>query len=407
MVRYFILFCLIASQADAQSIAVSGGGGSIVTSGNAVSVEKPKEHVKPPVLKTLSETRLEDLEMRLDFLESTLKAATEKPVVVTKPSVELVIHPKKQRKYLAMFTAKHCGWCQVWKRNEKNKIERAGFQVVEYDMGLDLNVRKYGDSRREKRCVSSLPAFAIIDADTGEWLSEQIVGSTPADTLLPMLGEPVKQTVVTQSKTEYVPQPISRLPVVNTQWGTIDLETYNRNCNCSMCRGIRALQQQYRAAGQYRTMSYEPDLPPEQQPTPQDIVEEMVSLMQLTKDDVLADLGCGHDARILIHAVKATGCRGVGIEIDPVAAESARRSVSDAGLSGLISINPEQNGNSCSDALEFVPERHGVTAITAYLYPELLNKLAPKMQSVRVSASPYHQAFPGMVQHGDVWIWRK
>lgn len=373
MVRYFILFSLIASQADAQSIAVSGGGGSIVTSGNAVSAIKPKEQVRTPVLKTLSETRLEDLEMRLDFLESTLKASTEKPVVVTKPAETVVVPAKKRQRQWFLVSE---SWCQNCPR-AKTVFKSKGWPDSNI-LTIDQCEQRFGFR----------PPHVPFEFGEPNW--DSAASSLPAKTI--QTGRPVQR---------------SRLPFVNTQWGKIDLETYNRNCNCSMCRGIRALQQQYRAAGQYRTMSYEPDLPPEQQPTPQDIVEEMVSLMQLTKDDVLADLGCGHDARILIHAVKATGCRGVGIEIDPVAAESARRSVSDAGLSGLISINTEQDGNSCSDALEFVPERHGVTAITAYLYPELLNKLAPKMQSVRVSASPYHQAFPGMVQHGDVWIWRK
>lgn len=375
MYRYFILFCLIASQADAQSIVMSGGNSpSIVVSGKIIKrIHAPEITLSKPPLQTLNETRLEDLEYRLDFLESTLKAAMEKPAVIKTTETIVVPVKKRQRQWFLVSES----WCPNCPR-AKTVFRSKGWP--------DSNVLTIAQCEQR---FGFRPPHVPFEFGEPNWNATDSSVQT----------RPVSVRGTTGQK--------QRLPVVDTQWGRIDLETYSRNCNCSMCVGIRRLQQQYRSMGRYQTMSYEPDLPPGQQPTPQDVVEEMVSLMQLTKNDVLADLGCGHDARILIEAVETTGCRGIGIEIDPVAAESARRSVADAGLSGLISINPDQDGNTCSDALEFVPERHGVTAITAYLYEDLLQKLAPKMQSVRVSASPYHQAFPGMVRHGDVWIWRK
>jgi len=186
--------------------------------------------------------------------------------------------------------------------------------------------------------------------------------------------------------------------VVRTQWGTIDLETYNRNCNCSMCRGIRALQQQYRS---YQPTSFVPEnpenLPAEQQPTPDLVIDDMLSLMGLTSSDTLADIGCG-DGRILIAAARRYGCRGIGIEIDETQAQRARQAVSSAGLAGQIQI-------LTGDARDFVPKDHGVTAITVYLYPELLAQLAPQLKSARVVASPFHEV-PGlsMSRRGDVWI---
>ena len=186
----------------------------------------------------------------------------------------------------------------------------------------------------------------------------------------------------------------SRLPVVRTQWGTIDLETYNRNCNCPMCQGIRALQKQYREPQQSQVS-------PEQEPTPAAAIDDLFAALQLTPQDTLADLGCG-DGRILVEAVQRAGCRAIGVEIDPKKAEDARRRVLDSGLSKHISI-------ITGDALEFDPGRHQVTAISAYLYPELLSQLTPvfKHPGVRVVVTPYHQV-PGipMSQTGDVWTYR-
>ena len=45
-------------------------------------------------------------------------------------------------------------------------------------------------------------------------------------------------------------------------------------------------------------------------PTPENVVAEMLRLAEVTKDDVLYDLGCG-DGRIVITAAAQLGCRGV------------------------------------------------------------------------------------------------
>src|SRR5512139_256083 len=51
--------------------------------------------------------------------------------------------------------------------------------------------------------------------------------------------------------------------------------------------------------------------------TPQDVVEEMLEIAKVTKDDVVYDLGCG-DGRFVITAAKTFGARGVGVDIDTV-----------------------------------------------------------------------------------------
>src|SRR3970040_2178671 len=66
-------------------------------------------------------------------------------------------------------------------------------------------------------------------------------------------------------------------------------------------------------------------------PTPHDVVEEMLKLAGVKKDDVAYDLGCG-DGRIVIQAAKKYGARGVGIDID---AERIRESKENAQREGV------------------------------------------------------------------------
>ena len=49
-------------------------------------------------------------------------------------------------------------------------------------------------------------------------------------------------------------------------------------------------------------------------PTPPDVVQEMLKLAQVRKDDVVYDLGCG-DGRIVVAAAKQFGCRAIGVDI--------------------------------------------------------------------------------------------
>lgn len=72
-------------------------------------------------------------------------------------------------------------------------------------------------------------------------------------------------------------------------------------------------------------------------PTPDDIVEEMMKLGKIGKDDVVYEPGPG-DGRMLIAAVKKGAKKGVGIEIDPKKAEEARENIKKAGLEKQITI---------------------------------------------------------------------
>src|SRR5215217_7028191 len=52
-------------------------------------------------------------------------------------------------------------------------------------------------------------------------------------------------------------------------------------------------------------------------PTDDAVVPAILRLAKVSSDDVIYDLGCG-DGRIVIAAAKHFGCRGVGIDVDPL-----------------------------------------------------------------------------------------
>ena len=210
----------------------------------------------------------------------------------------------------------------------------------------------------------------------------------------------VNQPIVHQP---IVPRPMPARYINWPGYGTIDLETYNRNCNCSMCRTIRSKQADYqRQMREYNQSQYTPEsIKASQESTDETVVAELVEQMQLTTDDVVCDLGSGRDARMVVGLVKRYRCRGIGVEIDPVAAERSRECIRDAGLADRITI-------ITGDALDFDFTKHNVTAAVAYLYPPLLAKLSSKMKACRIVATPYH-AVPGlpMTQTNDVWMYRQ
>lgn len=328
------------------------------------------------------------------------------PHVESPPVVVAAAPQPAGRRYLAMFTAQYCTPCQNWKRDVKGVIEQAGYTVVEYDMTVAANQQRYSSR------IPRYPGFAVVDWDTGKWLSAPMIGSITADTAIAMLSKaataveaPVVQSVIQQPPMlPSVATPMLSPPVRYIEYPGwpewIDLETYNRNCACPMCVEIRERQKAYwkdlKAYQAAIAVSAVP-LPADKQGCPAETVEAMLDAMKLTPDDRLADWGCG-DGRILIAAAKR-GIPSIGVEIDPARAAVAVQAVKDAGVSDLVTIE-------IGDALDFDTTR--ATAVTAYLYPPLLAKLAPKLMQVRVAATPYHQV-PGldMTQVGDVWIYER
>src|SRR6187455_2041709 len=104
-------------------------------------------------------------------------------------------------------------------------------------------------------------------------------------------------------------------------------------------------------------------------PTPQEVVDAMLKLAKVTKNDVVYDLGSG-DGRIPITAAKTYGARGVGIDIDPQRIKEATENLKNSGVGDRVKfLNQDLFTTDISEA----------TVVTLYLLPSLNLKLLPKL----------------------------
>lgn len=103
-------------------------------------------------------------------------------------------------------------------------------------------------------------------------------------------------------------------------------------------------------------------------PTPEPVVDAMLSIAEVGPADTLIDLGSG-DGRIPIAAARL-GARASGVEIDPALAERARR---NAALFGL------QERARFSTANLFDTPLRNASVITMYLLPRINMALRPRL----------------------------
>jgi SAM-dependent methyltransferase len=104
-------------------------------------------------------------------------------------------------------------------------------------------------------------------------------------------------------------------------------------------------------------------------PTPQPVVDEMLKLAQVKKEDVVYDLGCG-DGRIVVTAAKQYGARGVGVDIDPERIKESKENAEKAGVTDKVKFIQGDLFNV--DLKE-------ATVVTLYLLPNINLKLRPKL----------------------------
>lgn len=112
----------------------------------------------------------------------------------------------------------------------------------------------------------------------------------------------------------------------------------------------------------------EPELDVPFEPTPPQVVEEMLKLAGISASDYVFDLGCG-DGRILIAAAKKYGARGFGVDLDPQRIEECKENAEAAGVADRLTF---VQGDI------FDQDLRPATAITMYLLDEVNLKLRPK-----------------------------
>jgi len=106
-------------------------------------------------------------------------------------------------------------------------------------------------------------------------------------------------------------------------------------------------------------------------PTPQDVVERMLTLANVGKGDVVMDLGSG-DGRMVVTAARKFGARGIGIDIDPARIAEGKANAAKAGVEQLVEFRQE-------DALQ--ADVSQATVVTLYLLSGSNVKLRPRLLS--------------------------
>jgi SAM-dependent methyltransferase len=104
-------------------------------------------------------------------------------------------------------------------------------------------------------------------------------------------------------------------------------------------------------------------------PTDLAVVNAMLSLAGVTRDDVVYDLGCG-DGRIVIAAARDFGARAVGVDLDPQRIREARAHAARAGVGDRVTFRVENL---------FDTDIRDATVVTLFLSPELNARLRPKL----------------------------
>ena len=118
-------------------------------------------------------------------------------------------------------------------------------------------------------------------------------------------------------------------------------------------------------------------------PTPQEVVDRMLELAQVTKDDLVYDLGCG-DGRIVATAAKKYGCKAIGFDIDPQRIKESKETVKENGVQDLVEIRKEDI---------FQLDLSEASVITLYLLPDLNVRLIPQLEKLKPGSRIVSHAF--------------
>jgi len=110
-------------------------------------------------------------------------------------------------------------------------------------------------------------------------------------------------------------------------------------------------------------------------PSPPDVVDRMLALAAVTRDDVVYDLGSG-DGRIPIAAARSYGARGVGLEIDARLVDRARANARTAGVEHLVEFH-QQDVLTADISAATVVTLYLLSSSNAALRPMLTRQLRP------------------------------
>ncbi len=124
-------------------------------------------------------------------------------------------------------------------------------------------------------------------------------------------------------------------------------------------------------------------------PTPQEVVDRLLTMAKVTKDDFVIDLGSG-DGRIVITAAQKYGARGMGVDLDPQRIQDANANRKKAGVEDKVEF---------LQANLFETDLSKATVLTMYLLPRLNIQLRPLLLDLKPGTRLASHAF-------DMGEWR-
>lgn len=104
------------------------------------------------------------------------------------------------------------------------------------------------------------------------------------------------------------------------------------------------------------------------EPTPRDIMKEVLHFSQISSSDMIFDLGCG-DGRMLIEAAKEYGASAIGFDINGWLVRKTRQDARKNGVGHLVKAR-KQN-------MMKIQELHRATVIYMYLPDGAIRKIFP------------------------------
>ena len=104
-------------------------------------------------------------------------------------------------------------------------------------------------------------------------------------------------------------------------------------------------------------------------PTPQPVVDKMLEMASVTKNDVVIDLGSG-DGRIPVTAAKEYGATAIGVDLNPERVREAKENARRAGVEDKVEFKQQDLfGTDIGEA----------TVLTMYLLSNVNMKLRPRI----------------------------
>jgi hypothetical protein len=140
-------------------------------------------------------------------------------------------------------------------------------------------------------------------------------------------------------------------------------------------------------------------------PTPQAVVDHMLTVAGVSEKDYVIDLGSG-DGRIAVTAAEKFGARAMGVDLNPVRIAEAEANARRAGVTDRVTFR-EQN--------LFDTEIGEATVLTMYLLPRVNIELRPRvLKELRAGTRVVSHAFDmgdweadqhDIVTGRDVYLW--